>query len=187
VDVIVLHGRAMLEFDARVRAVPADRWHAPTPCIDWDVRTLVNHVVYEQLWTAPLLAGRTVDDVGDAFDGDVLGDDPVGAWERSSEAARAAWIAPGAVDRTVHLSFGPTPAVVYAEQSALDLAVHAWDLARGIGADDRLADDVVTGLDGVVRGQADMIAASGVFSPPVPVEGSADPQTRVLALLGRRR
>lgn len=186
-DVIVLHGRAMLQFDERVRAVPADGWHAATPCGDWDVRALVNHVVGEQLWTAPLLAGRTVAEVGDRFDGDVLGADPLAAWERASTEARTAWIAPGAVERTVALSVGPTPAARYAEEAALDLAVHAWDLAVGTGAADLLPDDVVAGVAAIVDARAEEFDATGVFGPPVEVPPTADPQTRVLARLGRRR
>ena len=59
------------------RGVGEDQWGAPTPCADWDVRELVNHVAGEDLWTAPLLEGSTIEEVGDRFDGDLLGDDPI--------------------------------------------------------------------------------------------------------------
>ena len=50
----------------------------PTPCTDWDVRDLVNHVVGEDaLDRAADATARTIADVGDRFDGDLLGDDPV--------------------------------------------------------------------------------------------------------------
>ena len=68
--------RRSVEFwKAMVREI-SDEWTAPTPCTDWDVRALVNHVVGEDRWTKPLVDGRTIADVGDAFDGDLLGDDP---------------------------------------------------------------------------------------------------------------
>ena len=72
--------RGMGEFDRRVRAVHPEQWANSTPCTEWDVRALVNHVVTEQLWAPLLLDGATVEDIGDRFDGDQLGDDPVAAW-----------------------------------------------------------------------------------------------------------
>jgi len=61
------HGRALADFDRLVRAVPADRWDSPTPCAEWSVRDLVEHLVTEQLWVPPLLAGQTIAEVGDRF------------------------------------------------------------------------------------------------------------------------
>ena len=72
-------------FGEKVRAVPADRWTAPTPCTDWSVRDLVNHVTGEHLWAPHLLDGETIAQVGDRYDGDVLGDSPVAAWERAAD------------------------------------------------------------------------------------------------------
>ena len=68
--------RSVEGWTARVEAVGPDQWALPTPCADWDVRTLVNHVVGEDLWTGPLMRGATMEEVGDRFDGDLLGDDP---------------------------------------------------------------------------------------------------------------
>ena len=67
----------------------------------WDVRTLVNHVVGEELWTVPLLEGRTIAEVGDRFDGDVLGAVPSDVVDSAAKAAAAAFEEPGAADRTV--------------------------------------------------------------------------------------
>lgn len=124
-ELLELHRRAMQEFGRRVHAVEADQWHERTACTDWDVHTLVNHLVSEQLWVPPLLNGARMADVGDRYDGDQLGDDPAGAWDRASHAAREAWIRPGALDQTVHLSFGESPATLYCWQMTLDLGVHA--------------------------------------------------------------
>lgn len=70
-ELITLHRRAVEQWAARVAAVKNDQWVDPTPCTEWSVRELVNHVVAEELWTAPLLRGSTVQGVGSQFDGDV--------------------------------------------------------------------------------------------------------------------
>ena len=88
-DIVELHARTVAEFVARAAAVDAGQWGAPTPCTDWDVRQLVNHVVGEDRWTGPLLAGQTIAEVGDRFDGDLLGDDPVATVHDATGAALA--------------------------------------------------------------------------------------------------
>ncbi|MFD5420195.1 MULTISPECIES: TIGR03086 family metal-binding protein [unclassified Streptomyces] len=181
------HAAALRLFGERVRAVADGQWGAPTPCTEWTVRDLVNHVTGEQLWTVPLVTeGRTVAEVGDGLSGDLLGGDPAGAWERAAAAARAAFAAPGALERTVVLSYGPTRAAAYCAELTADCVVHAWDLSRGIGADDRLPDGLVEFSLKEVMPYADGLAASGLFAAPLEVPAGADAQTRLLALLGRR-
>ena len=66
-DLIDLHGTAMGEFDRRVRAVALTDWALPTPCADWDVHDLVNHLTAEQLWVPHLLGGARVEDLDQAL------------------------------------------------------------------------------------------------------------------------
>lgn len=176
----------MGEFDRRVRAVQARQWHNPTPCTEWDVRTLVNHLVTEQLWAPLLLDGATIEDIGDRFDGDQLGDDPVTAWTSAAAASLEAFAAPGALRRSVELSYGRRPALGYCQEMTMDLTVHAWDLARGIQADERLDPDLVSDVLAFIEPQVEQLAGSGLFASPVRVSDEADPQTRLLALVGRR-
>jgi uncharacterized protein (TIGR03086 family) len=177
---------AVAEFDRRVRAIRPDQWHNPTPCAEWDVRALVNHLVTEQLWAPLLLDGATVDDVGDRFEGDQLGADPVTAWASAAAAAGEAIAAPGALRRSVELSYGRRPAEGYCQEMTMDLAVHAWDLARGIMADEHLDEDLVDDVLAFIEPQAEHLASSGLIAPPVAVGDGADAQSRLLALLGRR-
>lgn len=178
--------QAMEEFDGRVRSVAPHQWHDATPCAEWDVRELVNHLVVEQLWAPLLLNGATVEDVGDRFDGDQLGDDPVTAWASASAAAREAFAAPGALRRSVELSYGRRPAEGYCQEMTMDLTVHAWDLARAIGADEQLDGELVSDVLAFIEPQVDQLVATGLFAPPIEVGEDADTQTRLLALLGRR-
>ena len=92
-----MFGRAVAEFDARVRQIGDHQWQAATPDEDWSVRDLVNHLVGEDLWAPPLLAGSTIAEVGDRFEGDVLGSEPKAAWTVASAAAVRAVQADGAM------------------------------------------------------------------------------------------
>ena len=85
-NIPAMFGRAAAEFDARVRQVGDHQWQAATPDEDWTVRDLVNHLVGEDLWTPPLLAGSTMAEVGDRFEGDMLGAEPKAAWTAASAA-----------------------------------------------------------------------------------------------------
>jgi uncharacterized protein (TIGR03086 family) len=184
-DVLTLFRRALDDFGRRVHAVRDDQWAAPTPCTDWNVRALVNHLAVEHLWVPPLLAGRTVADVGDRFDGDQLGDKPVAAWDAAAAASLAEFSADGALDRTVHLSYGDRPAREYCREMVLDLAVHGWDLARATGGDERMDPEMVTVAYEHLAPIAHLWQGTGIFAASVPVPDDADQQTRLLALTGR--
>lgn len=184
-DLLELHGRLQDRVGGLVHSAGSGDWDRPTPCTEWDVRDLVRHLVGEQLWTSPLLGGESVDEVGDRFAGDPLGDDPVAAWDAAAHAARAAVSEAGALERTVHLSRGPTPARDYVEEMTFDLLVHGWDLARGLGRDDTMDSEAVAHVLARWEPRAGDMAGSGLFAEAVDVPADADPQTRLLALTGR--
>src|SRR3954454_17953238 len=93
---------------------------------------------------------------------------------------------PGTLDRTVHLSFADVPGSEYLNQLITDLAIHGWDLARAIGADDTIDPALVDALLPYVEANADALAGSGMFAAPVPVSPDADAQTKLLAMMGRQ-
>ena len=103
-----------------MRQIGDRQWQAATPDEDWVVRDLVSHVVGEDLWAPPLLAGSTIAEVGDRFDGDVLSADPKAAWAAASARAVQAIGEDGAMGRIVHLSFGDFPGREYALQLFAD-------------------------------------------------------------------
>jgi uncharacterized protein (TIGR03086 family) len=184
-DQAALHRRAVEEFDERVRAVGDDQWELPTPCSDWNVRQLVNHLVYENRWTVPLMGGSTIAEVGDRYEGDLLGDDPKGAWAESSADAVAAVQAEGGLERTVDLSSGPTPATEYVNQLYADHLIHAWDLARAVGADERLDPELVEACAGWFARMEPHYRAAGAIGERPEVPPGADAQTTLLAAFGR--
>ena len=184
-DVIGLYRRAVDEFGARVRAVAADQWALPTPDADWDVRALVNHVVNENQWVPPLLEGLTIEEVGDRFEGDQLGDDPFGAWTDVAVAALAACKADDVPVRVVHVSFGDITGEDYLAQITTDHVVHAWDLARATGGDEHLDAELVDFAYGYLSPQAENWRAAGAFGPAIKPPLGADRQAELLALTGR--
>jgi uncharacterized protein (TIGR03086 family) len=176
--------RASEGFVERARQIREQQWSAPTPCTEWNVRMLVNHVAGEYLWVPEILAGRTIADVGDRLDGDVLGDDPLQTLMNARDAAVAAIDAPGALETTAHLSFGDLPAGEYVKQMALDSVIHSWDLAHGIGADETLDPELVVLCYTALQASAESWRAAGVFGPEKdPSDDST--QAKLLALTGR--
>jgi uncharacterized protein (TIGR03086 family) len=170
-------------FGAKVKAVPADRWSATTPCTEWSVRDLVNHVTAEHLWAPHLLAGETIAQVGDRYDGDVLGDSPLAAWERAAQGSRAAWLT-ASPDAVVHLSFGANSALEYGRQMLSDLVIHGWDLARGAGLDETMEPIAVAKVLVHLEPNVQTWAAAGIFAAPVQIDAD-DEASRLLALSGR--
>jgi uncharacterized protein (TIGR03086 family) len=183
-DVPTQHQVAAAAFDRLVDQVGDGQWCEPTPCAAWNVHQLVNHVVYENRWAVPLFAGKTVADIADTYDGDLLGADPVAAWRESAAEARAAIDTSDAMTRTVHLSFGDVTGADYGHQLVADLLVHGWDLARAIGADESLDAALVDHVAAWFAGWEDGYRAAGAVGPRQPAPGG-DRAAELLAAFGR--
>jgi len=185
-DIAALHRGALDATRPVVAGIGADQWAQGTPCAEWDVRALLNHIVAGNLWAAELADGRTIDEVGDRLDGDQLGAVPLDAYDQSSRAAAAAFDAPGALNHPCAVSYGPVPGSVYAGHRFLDVLIHGWDLAVATGQDTHLDPALVEACWDEIQPQADALQASGMFGQPGSAAPDADPQTRLLAALGRR-
>lgn len=184
-DPIEAFRRASAGVEERIRAIRPDQWESSTPCTEWDVRALVNHLVCEDARAASVLDGKTVAEIGDRFVGDLLGYDKLGAWKRARQGVLdAARKTP--MDRTVHLFFGDIPAAFYLNQLAQGHVIHTWDLARAIGADERLDAELVAWTFASMKPQEEMLAKSGVFTHAIASTSGADEQTKLLHLTGRR-
>ena len=183
-DWVRLHQIANGEFDVRVRQILPDWWGASTPCEEWDVYELVNHVVVESLWTPILLAGHHPDTVG-GLDGDVIEGDPVDAWEQARAEAIDA-VLESDPDAEVYLGQETISAARFVRQKTLDLAVHAWDLGRAIAGDEQLDPELVEAIGDLIEGNASHFAAgSEFFEASLPPDPDDDRWHRVLRILGR--
>ena len=183
-DVTTLHRRTVDGWLRTLEGVGHDQWTTATPCSDWDVRALVNHVTGEERWIRPLLEGKTIADVGDSLDGDLLGDRPT---EAGGEAARDALAAVDelfAPNQQVHLSYGDEDAREYLTQIAADHLIHTWDLATATGQHATLDPEIVDAVAAWFADREEMYRSVGAIGPRGPLTG--DRQADLLAAFGRQ-
>jgi uncharacterized protein (TIGR03086 family) len=144
----------------------------------------VNHVVGEELWTRPLADGATIAEVGDRFDGDLLGADPVQVAQGAAKEAVAAVDERLPQGVTVHLSFGDTPIEEYVWQLSADHLIHGWDLATATGQDATLDPELVSEVSAWFADREELYRAAGAIGPRLPSNG--DPASDLLAAFGRQ-
>lgn len=184
-DLLDAHARALDWTGGVVDGVPHGALGNPTPCAGWDVRQLLNHVVAGNLWVGELAAGRSIAEVGDSLDGDVLGPDFSAAYKRSAETADSTFRSPGAMDAPCAVSYGPVPGHVYCGHRLIDVAVHGWDIAVATGHEAALPEAIVLACQAVLAPQLGALQASGAFGSEVATPEGASPQAVLLASLGR--
>jgi uncharacterized protein (TIGR03086 family) len=173
-----------------VKATPAGKLDAPTPCTEWDVRTLLNHVV-GTLWLAEGLfadqAPRYPMAPGGLPAADLAGDDPAAAYAEAAAAALAAAAAGDTLTRVHVTPLGEMPGPALAGFTTLDILVHGWDLATATGQpadlDGRLA---AHALGFAEQALATEESRAGRIGPAVPVAADAPVTQRLAAFLGRR-
>src|SRR5581483_2605351 len=112
---------------------------ASTPCEDYDVQALLDHLIGGNFWVAPLVDGKTIADVGDALDHPYSRAD----YDPSARQADEAFSRDGAMQTPVAVSYGPVPAEVYAGHRFIDVLIHGWDLAKATGQDTTLDPELV--------------------------------------------
>jgi uncharacterized protein (TIGR03086 family) len=177
-------------FAARASEVGPGDWEASTPCPDWDVRALFNHVLLGTRMSVQLLDGMAREDVISHLDDDLMAGttDPAAAFVELADEMVAGFAAPGGLEGTVAHPAGDFPRSMFIGFRVTDSAVHAWDLARAIGADATLDAEVVQWLWDEVQPQKEMLAATGMFGEGASgtLDETALLQDRYLDLMGRR-
>jgi uncharacterized protein (TIGR03086 family) len=167
-----------------VRGIPDTALGVPTPCAEYDVKALVNHV-FQVVVQFQRLAAKEPSDFG-ASAPDRVAEGPDWRERLVAEAERlvAAWSAPGAEEGTTGAM--DMPARLVGSMALLDLTVHVWDLARATGQEYRAADEaVVTELAGAVAELEPTARKMGVFGEPVRVAEDASAFERLLGRTGR--
>lgn len=181
---VSMYGKALDRTGAVVAGTRREQLEDPTPCTDWDVRALINHIIGGCTTFAAGADGRAVD-MGSPDD---YSADYVAAYQDASKAARDAFQAPGAMERSFTLPWGDTPAPAALGLAVADAVVHGWDLARATGQELVIDDDVAEAIYGMTSG---MMQPKGdyprgdSFGEPVDVGPDASPVDKMLAYLGR--
>ncbi|MFD9907671.1 TIGR03086 family metal-binding protein [Streptomyces sp. NPDC059063] len=169
-----------------VRAIGDEQLTARTPCADYDVKDLVNHL-FHVVVQFQSLAAKEGADFTSTPDRVAQGADWRERFADEADGLVGAWSAPGADEGTTG-AMG-LPAATVGAMVLLDLTVHAWDLARATGQEYGTADgDMLRVLDvlwGAVGEMAPMARAMGMFGDPVPVPEGASTFERLLAGTGR--
>lgn len=168
-----------------VGGVSADQLVGPTPCPDWDVRALVNHII---LWTSHSAEQRAHGgSVAEELMSKDFAAEPDFAEDYAAQVdkALAAWSDPAAWERELTVMGAATPAADIAELLIAEYALHGWDLAVATGQRYRCDDATAAVVLRAVRAQAELFRQYQGFADPVPVAGDASAFDQALALSGR--
>ena len=176
------------EFGRLVDGTSPEQLGDTTPCTEFSVRDVINHVAGgANLFAAAFEAGSISDEeLGRLMGGDILGDDPSGTYRAATERVMAAVRAPGAMEGTATFPWGEMPRQAALGIAVFDVAVHAWDLAQATGQALELSDDLA--LEVLALGQAMGLDAfrGEMFAEEVLIVETAPAWDRVAAYSGRQ-
>jgi uncharacterized protein (TIGR03086 family) len=175
--------RSTARFAELLDAVRDEQWPLPTPNPGWTVHELVNHVVGGNRRYVVLLSAAPTAEVESWRDLDHLGNDPIHAFTDTAAEMIEAFHQPGALTITVHHRLGDRSGAELLVMRVIEHTLHGWDLARAIGADDRLDPDIVATL--LAAFDADPTMLSRTSFPPVQPAPGLDPEKRLLTITGR--
>jgi uncharacterized protein (TIGR03086 family) len=165
-----------------ISRIGPDQWTASTPCPDWNVRDVVNHVVVGNRVFAARVNGGPMPDRGR----DHLGDDPVAAYQASVAALTDAFGRPGVLQRSYPGPFGEATGGEIMQIRLYDLLTHGWDLREATAIPTHLPDDLAEQALAFARNQLANQPRTERFAEPQPVDDSASPIEHLAAFLGRQ-
>lgn len=181
--------RSNQELKKVIDQITEDKWEIMLPAgitsKPATLRSAVNYHTYDDAWVRDVLAGKTKDEVGDKYDHLLTAADTVIQYDKYNSLAVSAVQHFSDLDKMVHLSYGDFSAHDYLQHIISFRGFRAHDIAKLIGSDTKMPDDLVQGLwdefTPVIEGYRQM----GIFPAAIPVSESADLQTKLLALVGR--
>jgi uncharacterized protein (TIGR03086 family) len=168
-----------------VAGVRSDQLSAVTPCADWDLHTLLNHII---LWTAYSAERRARDEQvpEELMNADFVAEPGYAAdYAAQLDKAVAAWSDPAAWQRDLNVMGALTPAADVASLLIAEMVLHGWDAAKASGQQYTARDDVAAAVLAAVQANAELFRKYQGFADAVPVPASASVLDRALALSGR--
>lgn len=179
-----LHFRSALEeMGRRLDALPDDVWDRPTPCAEWTVRDLVDHVAEEASWARSVLAPSSA--LGAGVGADSTSEDPIARWYEARRGLVPSLATADVLDRTIELETGTVRARDVLPELTVDHLVHAWDLARATGGDTHLDPELVTECAAWFDEHEEQWREAGEIGPALNLPDDAGPQQVLLARFGR--
>ena len=188
VDNVKLLQRAVDEAGGLVDHISPDQLGNDTPCSEWCVRDLINHVTGGSTMFAISAEQGSIpdDEMARLATGDNLGDDYKGAFHAATDRAMAAFGQPGVLEKVVKLPFGEMPAGVALNIAVFDVTTHATDLARATGQtikDPDLLKDALTMGQQMIGPE---MRQPGLFDPEQTAPDGASAEEQLQAFAGRR-
>jgi uncharacterized protein (TIGR03086 family) len=173
-DLMDLYRRASGWAHQNVAAAGPTNLDAATPCEDWKLRDLLNHMLDTQRYFAAAGRGEQASPPGPTPP-DTLSEDPAADFGRARDDVISVFSADGVIDKTM-----PALGIAFA-----DALLHGWDVAKATGQDSAMPDGLAEAAYGVIHGRFTEEQRKGVFGPERTVVGDASPQQRLLAYTGR--
>jgi uncharacterized protein (TIGR03086 family) len=158
---------------------------APTPCAEWDVRQLANHMTRGNLNYALLAAGGSGSEFLALRDQDALGGRWLEAYGKSVHTCAAAFRVPGVLDRTLDYPAGKVAGRQALAVRTADSVIHTWDLARALGVSDTLDAGLVAWILADRPAIYAGLDVAAFFGAPPPVRESESDQDRLVRAFGR--
>ena len=175
-------------FLTHLRAVSDDQWDAPTPCGDWTVKDLAQHLMGGSQMAVVLAGGGSKEDAMAALDTPLDEADPVGGVERVFAAESTAMADPEVLTRTLPHPAADLPGAQVLGFRVADRLVHTWDLATALDDDPALDEGAAEVVWDDLQPMLPVLGSLGMFGdgPSGDVHDDADVATRVLDAMGRR-
>ena len=146
-----------------------------TPCEQWDVRNLLDHMIDTQEYFAATARGEEVS-LPNPDPPARIGDDPIAAYAEIRDETLRAHREPGVLEKT-----GPSLGIAFVDQ-----LVHGWDLAQATGQDATMPEDLAGAAFEMLDGKLTDENRGAGFKPAVSVADDASAQDKLLAYTGRR-
>lgn len=178
--------KALARTEKVVENIEPQQLSDPTPCQDWDVRALLNHLIGG---CAVFAASASDKDLEVTESTDFVGDDHVASFKEAAADAVRGFKTPGVMEQTLKMPWGDTPATVALGLGIADVAVHGWDLAKATRQPAEIDEDVAQAVYGMTTSMMQPLGdfpRSGSFDEPIPVPDDAPIADKALAYLGRQ-
>jgi uncharacterized protein (TIGR03086 family) len=186
-DIFVALDLAQEQFEQTLRRVGDDQWSLPTPCSEWSVYQVANHVVAAGDYFLALLQGASKEAALERLLApDLLQPDPVDAFVAQRPTVRAAFAAPDALERIGHHVIADMTGAQLLHGCVAETTVHGWDIANATSNEQSIDPELAELVLGIVQQLSPIFVANGFAAPPVVVSPDEPAQARLIALSGRR-